>query len=145
MAQIDNFRLDYFFLSNFYPCKIAYDGMTFPSVEAAFQAAKTLDKIERVQFQTMDASTAKRVGRRVKLRPDWESVKIGIMRELVACKFLNSEELRDKLIATGDAELIEGNTWGDRFWGVCNGSGRNELGRILMEVRSEIVKTKNGH
>jgi ribA/ribD-fused uncharacterized protein len=79
-------------------------------------------------------------GRQVQARPDWEQVKVGIMEQLVRLKFTTHSSLRDQLLATGDAELLEGNTWKDTFWGVCRGQGRNELDKILMKVRSELAK-----
>ena len=124
--------------SNFYPCDITVDGVDYPSTESAYQAAKTNDPTEK--FAIANAATpgkAKRMGRKVHLRPDWESVKIQVMTVLVRQKFSQNRDLRQKLLATCDEELIEGNNWGDRFWGVCGGIGQNWLGRILMQVRSE--------
>lgn len=83
----------------------------------------------------------KRLGRRVKLRPDWESIKDQVMYEVCKAKFSQNTDLRDKLVATGDAELVEGNTWGDKIWGICNGQGENRLGKILMKVRTELQAT----
>ena len=80
-----------------------------------------------------------RLGRRIELRPDWEEVKIEIMRQVLKSKFTHNPELREKLIATGNTELIEGNNWNDRFWGVCRGVGKNHLGKLLMEIRAELV------
>lgn len=76
----------------------------------------------------------------MQLRPDWEEAKVGIMEELVRLKFTAHADLRARLLATGDAELIEGNNWNDRFWGVCRGQGQNQLGLILMKVRSELAQ-----
>ena len=133
---IDSFRNEYAFLSNFYECPIPYLGLTFRNAEAAFQAAKTINAEERKEFVSLSASQAKRKGRRVKLRSDWEQMKVTVMREVLGIKFLDPE-LSSKLLATGNEELIEGNTWNDRFWGVCRGSGRNVLGKLLMEIREE--------
>ena len=93
---------------------------------------------QRKNFLGLDPSSAKRKGRRVKLRNDWEEVKDQIMYEIVLNKFSQNEELRKKLIATGDEYLEEGNTWYDTYWGVCNGKGKNKLGKILMQVREEL-------
>jgi ribA/ribD-fused uncharacterized protein len=82
---------------------------------------------------------AKRLGRKVTLRANWELIKIDVMLDLVRQKF-QDPDLAWMLINTGDAELIEGNHWGDKFWGVCNGEGENHLGKILMQVRDEILK-----
>jgi len=134
---ITSFSEENRFLSNFYPCVVEMEGIEYPSVEHAYQAAKTLNVAEREEIVLLTAGQAKRRGYRVTLRADWESIKLGIMEDLVRQKF-NKEILREKLLATGDAELIEGNDWGDKFWGVCNGEGENWLGRILMKIRSEI-------
>ena len=80
---------------------------------------------------------AKRIGRKVNLRADWEDVKCDIMKELLKKKFENAE-LAEKLLATGDMELVEGNNHGDRFWGMVNGVGKNMLGKLLMEVRDDL-------
>lgn len=135
---IDNFNKEFEFLSNFYPSEIKIEGITFPTVEHAFQALKSLDITERVLIAAEPTpGRAKRAGRRVKLRPDWEEVKVNYMYECVKRKF-EIPELKRKLLATGDAYLIEGNTWNDTFWGVCNGEGANMLGLTLMKVRSEL-------
>ena len=135
---IDSFRGEFHWLSNFYSCSVHYEGLTFGNTEAAFQAAKCLDMKEREKFVGINPLIAKRMGRRVKLRSDWEDVKIVVMRNVLRCKFSQNPELKAKLIATGDAELIEGNKHRDVFWGVCNGKGQNHLGKLLMEVRAEL-------
>lgn len=137
--MINSFRDKYFFLSNFYPCWVVLDGMRYPSVEHAYQAAKTLRDIEREQIRTASTpGVAKRLGRVCTHRPDWKKIKVDIMLDLVRQKFERSSDLAEKLLATGDEELIEGNTWGDRFWGVYRGRGENNLGKILMQVREEL-------
>lgn len=138
---ITSFRGSFSFLSNFYPCSIHYEGILYPSVEHAHQAAKSLDPAVRKKFlnpgRRGGAGAAKRLGRQVVLRADWEEVKLGIMLTLLRQKF-RTGELRHALLATGDAELIEGNTWFDFYWGVCNGRGDNHLGKLLMQVRDEL-------
>ncbi|MEA2735214.1 MAG: hypothetical protein QOE14_1665, partial [Humisphaera sp.] len=112
---------------------------TYPSSEHAYQAAKTLDVAERKKIAaTTSPADAKRAGRALKLRDDWETAKFDVMERCVRDKFTRHPDLRQKLLATGDAELIEGNTWGDRVWGVYQGEGANHLGRILMKVRAEL-------
>jgi ribA/ribD-fused uncharacterized protein len=140
--KIDLFSGKYRFLSNFYPCNVEFEGRTYPSTENAYQAAKTPDVYTRNEFVAMSASQAKKFGRRIRIRSDWESVKVGIMLDLLRKKFARGA-IRDQLIATGDAELIEGNHWGDRFWGVCNGVGENMLGKLLMQVREELRNGKS--
>ena len=128
-AGVGRFVGEYAFLSNFWVSPLTIDGITFPTVEHAFQASKTFDAEERTRVASAPTPTAaKRAGRKVKLRPDWEEVKVAIMEDLVRRKFADPE-LSAKLLETGERELVEGNTWNDRFWGVCRGSGRNELER----------------
>lgn len=134
-TKIDSFSGAFTFLSNFYFVQIKHEGIMYNSVEAAYQAAKTKDAIEKKFIATMSPGEAKKYGRRVKLREDWEEIKLAVMEELVKKKFRNPS-LRKKLMATGDAELIEGNWWGDTYWGVCKGKGENHLGEILMSIRS---------
>ena len=136
--MIKVFDGEYAFLSNFYERKVEYKGITYGSSEAAFQAQKTLDTEERLQFATLTPSQSKRKGRKVALRPDWEDVKVLTMYEIVRAKFTQNSDLAEKLIATGDEELVEGNYWHDTFWGVCDGVGTNFLGKILMRIRGEL-------
>ena len=130
----------YRFLSNFYEAKVEYKGLVFGSNEAAFQAQKCMTEEEKVQFTEFGPGKSKGVGRRVRLRPDWEQVKVGIMEEIVRAKFAQHPELAAKLLATEDQVLVEGNHWGDTFWGVDTrtGLGENHLGKILMKVREEL-------
>ena len=137
----DIFVEKYRFLSNFYPCQIIYEDIEYPSVEHAYQAVKTHDKNSRKRIsQAETPGQAKRLGRKVKLRPDWEEVKLGIMEELVRQKFNRHEDLKNKIIDSGDIILVEGNSWGDIFWGICYGKGENHLGKILMKIRSELLE-----
>lgn len=131
----------YQFLSNFYEARVEYGGLAFGSNEAAFQAQKCMLEEEKAQFTEYGPGKSKGVGRRVKLRPDWESVKVGIMEEIVRAKFTQHPELAAKLFLTGERILVEGNHWGDTFWGVDTrtGQGENNLGRILMKIRAEIA------
>lgn len=138
--MIDSFRGQYAFLSNMYNCKITYNGLTFLSSEAAFHAQKCPERAS--EFTNLDPSAAKKLGRSVELRSDWEDIKVQIMTEIVEQKFLQHNKLKEKLVATGDAELIEGNWWYDTFWGVCTNRkydhvGENNLGKILMKLREK--------
>ena len=136
--MIDSFRGEYYFLSNFFEIPVTYNGITYQNNEAAFQAQKTLDIDERKAFAEIDPQTAKRKGRSVQLRPDWEQVKVDIMYEICKAKFTQNPSLAQKLLDTKDEELVEGNTWGDMIWGQVNGKGKNHLGKILMRVRDEL-------
>jgi NAD+ synthase len=137
--KIDNFKGTYAFLSNFYNAPVTYDGIAYSNNEAAFQAQKCTDDTVKAMFANLNPSQAKRLGRSVQLRPDWELVKYDVMYEICKAKFEQNEDLRDLLIATGDAYLEEGNTWNDRCWGTCKGVGENNLGKILMRVREELT------
>lgn len=139
LEKIDSFSGQYRFLSNFYRCQIkSWDGITYPTVEHAFQASKTLDMEERRKIAGLTSpGEAKRAGKALKLRSDWSVVKVRIMLDLLRIKF-QTPDLKRKLLSTGNAKLIEGNTWGDRFWGQCYGTGENMLGKLLMKVRSEL-------
>jgi ribA/ribD-fused uncharacterized protein len=141
MTTIDRFTGDHEFLSNYYASPIEVDGILYATVEHAFHAAKTLKLDEKRGIAAAATpGDAKRMGRLVEARADWEEVKVGIMEDLVRLKFGTHSSLREMLLATGDAQLIEGNWWKDTFWGVCRGAGRNELGKILMRVRAELAK-----
>jgi ribA/ribD-fused uncharacterized protein len=139
-AAIDSFQGEYRFLSNFWPAEVEFEGITYPTAEHAYQAAKTLDAAERKRIAALATpADAKRAGRAVQpLRADWEMAKFDVMERCVRDKFTRHADLRQRLLATGDAELIEGNTWGDRIWGVYQGEGENRLGKILMNVRAEL-------
>jgi ribA/ribD-fused uncharacterized protein len=142
---INNFDGEYAFLSNFYESPFIYKGITYPTAEHAFQAAKTLNPIEKRRIALAETpGQAKRLGRTCALRGDWEKIKYTIMTEIVREKFYSSSELANKLLATGDELLEEGNTWHDNIWGNCSCNkcikivGQNHLGKILMEIRKEI-------
>ena len=142
--MISRFDGEYFFLSNFYQCKVVYDGIEYGSAEAAFQAAKTTDYDTRCIFAKLNPSQAKRLGRTIQLRPDWEDIKFKIMKDIVARKFTQNFDLKQKLLYTGNEKLIEGNSWHDYIWGMnfsCT-IGENNLGKILMEVRDELKGNK---
>lgn len=141
--MICQFRDDYYFMSNFYPFKLIYNGIEYQNTEAAFQAQKCKYLSERNQFSKLNPSEAKRLGRRVELRPDWEQVKDGIMYNIVLTKFSSDEYLAYKLLETGEEVLMEGNTWKDTYWGVDLDTmeGKNKLGLILMKVR-DVLRAK---
>ena len=145
MKPIESFRGRYSFLSNFYPVLIRYDDMLFASAEDAFQSAKSTDAEVRKMFQsTRSSKEAKQLGRIIKLRSDWDDIKDKVMEDVVRIKFQNPK-LRTLLLETEDAELIEGNSWNDKYWGVCKGTGENKLGKILMKIRKEIQDEESIH
>ncbi|KAE8748069.1 hypothetical protein FOCC_FOCC005264 [Frankliniella occidentalis] len=142
-SPITSFRGKYDFLSNFYPVKIFYNGRDWPSVEHAYQAAKTLNSHEKDEIRNAEtAIEAKRLGRLVSLREDWDEVKVNIMLHLLTNKFVRGSDEEKKLLETGERELIEENTWHDDFWGVCvcfkhqGKFGQNVLGQLLCILRN---------
>lgn len=137
---ITSFRDEYEYLSNFYEVDVQWDGRTYRNSEAAFQSAKTLDPQIRDSFTLLDPLSAKRKGRQVTLRPDWEAVKTTIMETVVRAKFKQHPDLAKRLMETGHAELVEGNDWNDTCWGMDlrTGEGENRLGKILMGIREEL-------
>ena len=137
--MISSFRGEYAFLSNFYQCEVEFAGLKYHSSEAAYQACKTLDESERFKLTRLwEARRAKNLGRKLTLRSDWNDVKIGFMREVLRSKFYQNKDLAEELLDTKQEELVEGNNWKDTFWGVCKEQGENHLGKLLMELRSEI-------
>jgi len=140
---INKFDGEHSFLSNFFECDITFEGKHYPSVEHAFQAAKTLNETERsIVCAAATPGKAKRLGQGVMLRNNWDAIKDDVMFELLERKFILIENLKEKLILTGDAKLIEGNNWNDTYWGICNGIGQNKLGKLLMKVRDKINTNK---
>lgn len=132
------------FLSNFFPAKVHYEGLDYPSVEHAYQAAKWPPH-KRQEFTMITAGQAKKLGKKApKLDvKEWDEKKYNIMAVLVLQKFLMNQPLKEMLLATEDAYLEETNHWGDVWWGVNeDGEGKNNLGRILMGVRETIRKNK---
>lgn len=149
LNAVAKFADEYRFLSNFWPSEVTLDGVSYPTVEHAYQAAKSLDPAVRMTIRAEStAGGAKRAGQDPDLtvRDDWEDVKVRVMAGLVAEKFFRYPELADLLRATHDITLIEGNNWHDTFWGCCTcdehgGAGGNRLGIILMTVRAALIQT----
>lgn len=144
MNKIDEFEGKYRFLSNFFPCVIEYEGITYPSTEHAYQAAKTLNQEHRQMIADMPTpGKAKKAGQIVEVREDWNEIKFWIMYDICKLKFIQPE-FEEKLLSTGNVELIEGNYWHDNVWGVCTcsncpGEGTNLLGKVLMRIRTEFI------
>jgi len=147
---IDHFDGENVFLSNFYfsPIRINHPWLyndpdekwrLVKTVEHAYQAAKTNSIVEAHKvFEASTPGKAKKLGQKVTKRKDWDEIKIEVMERYVLTKFESHKDLGEKLLATGDRELIEGNTWKDRYWGVYQGEGENHLGRVLMRVRENL-------
>lgn len=140
--MITSFDGNYRFLSNFWLCPVEFEGLVYPSAEHAYQAAKTFRPDIREAFSEINSpSEVKKLGGQISIRPDWDDMKIHVMRRVVEAKFEQNPDLMEKLLATKPNLLIEGNTWGDRFWGESPvGNGRNELGKILMAIRDDITR-----
>lgn len=137
MNDILEFQGEYRWLSNFWPAKVVLDGVEYPTVENAYQAAKT-PPTNRAGFVNCKPGEAKRLGRFVKIRDDWEDVKVDVMRGLIEQKFAAGTLLGSKLMSTGQVDIVEGNHWGDTFWGVYKGEGKNILGTLLQEQRKKL-------
>lgn len=144
---IKEFHKEYQFLSNFYLFAFEWNGRFYVSAEHAYQSQKLIDRTDKY-YEVWQADCTnwltspadiKKASRLLNLRPDWEQVKLGVMKSVLQAKFSNPE-LIAKLLATGEKELQEGNTWNDVFWGVDlrSGYGENHLGKLLMEVRAEL-------
>lgn len=155
--MITEFRGKYFFLSNFSPCKVEHQGITYNTTETFFVAMKCnndqmIDGVFytvgdfREKISKLEPAIAKKIGQRIKLRSDWEDKKLQFMEYALREKFKDSE-LKEKLVLTGNLDILEGNFWHDNFWGQCNcdkckGKGKNKLGKLLMKLRSEFDGTE---
>ena len=137
--MIDSFRDHYWFLSNFYPSEVWLDDRLYPSTEHAFQASKSDDSECREAIRMAKTpAEAKKLSRMLPLPSDWNTRRVQVMRDLLRQKFNKGTVLARRLLETGNEELVEGNTWGDQFWGVCNSIGFNQLEKLLMEIREEL-------
>ena len=137
-GHIRGFFEEYRFLSNFHECNVMWKSLMFKSSEAAYQAAKSKYPEVWLQFMRMTPSQAKRRGRIIDIREDWDNIRIDVMADICTDKFLRNPDLADKLKATGNKHLEETNWWGDTFWGVCKGVGKNNLGIVLMAIREQL-------
>lgn len=154
-SAITEFVGVYRFLSNFYPSEVnlkfmqnldgCIDQNNYPTVEHAYQASKTLQTSYRLKIkEAISPGAAKRLGRHIPIRRNWEEIKIWVMKHLLQQKFSPNTSLADELLKLGNIELVEGNTWGDRIWGQCPiGNGKNLLGKLLMEIRHDL-QTNSG-
>ena len=146
--NVQYFKEEYFFLSNFYMCPVTYKGVEYPSSEHAYISAKFEDPILKEQIlNESKAGRAKRLGKKFEkegyLRSDWYQVNLSIMEEILRDKF-SDPTLRDLLLQTDGKHLYEGNWWHDNFYGHCicekceTKKKNNNLGKLLMKIRSEL-------
>jgi ribA/ribD-fused uncharacterized protein len=144
MSIIWQFQGSNRFLSNFYPAYVEYEGLIYPTAENAYQAAKSLHPAVRRFFLTISPGEAKKLGQKVPLRPFWDETKVQVMEQIVTLKF-EDEGLAKMLVDTYPQKMVEGNTWGDKFWGMVYSAkemkweGENNLGKILMRVRKSLL------
>ncbi|MFG3710820.1 NADAR family protein [Micromonospora sp. NPDC047730] len=146
---VTEFRGAWACLSNFDLAPHVWEQIEYPTTEHSFQAGKTLDMGERLWIASApDPGEAKRRGRSVRLRPHWDvDARFRVMEEVLRAKFGAHPDKAAVLVSTGNAVLVEGNTWHDNVWGdchcgqraTCHEPGRNHLGRLLMELRTELV------
>lgn len=140
---IGPFEDNYDYLSNFYEAEFVMGQTTYPTAEHAYQAAKARNQPEIFE-EIVNADTptkAKHKGKKPDLPSNWNDKKDKVMLEIVTAKFSQNPELRQKLIETAGINLVEINSWGDTYWGAkkSDGSGRNTLGVILMQVRETFI------
>lgn len=147
--MIEQFKDDYHWLSNFYPCEVTYQSITYPTVEHYYVAMKVTDpEIRLFVSQIETPGRAKRYGRKLekedKVRADWEEIKFSVMRYGLEQKFQQKHFCR-LLLATGDETIQEGNTWNDTYWGVDldTGEGSNILGKLIMSIRDKLRSSSN--
>ena len=131
------------FLSNMTACQVVYQGITYPSVENFYQAMKTTDHSLRLEISKMNAYESKRFAKTMDIRSDWDDVKDKVMAYGLKQKFAPGSHLANKLLATGNANLVEGNNWNDVYWGVCRGKGLNKLGNMLMKIRASLASQQS--
>lgn len=145
--RIDSFSGPFRRFSNFYPVMIRFRALVFPSVEHAYVASKSKSRLFWLEIASLEpehAGRAKRLGRKTRLREDWDMVKLAFMRDFLRQKF-NYPQFKELLLSTGELPIIEGNRWHDNYWGECscdkcrNVEGQNRLGKMLMEIRGELL------
>ena len=149
IMTISNFRFQYRWLSNFYLAPVEFEGLTYPSTEHAYQAAKIDDpEVRKMISELPEPKQTKQASHWLTPPENWHTTRKFEVMELVLREKFKHEDLALKLLATGEKELIEGNTWHDTSWGVCfcakcGNKGDNHLGKILMKIRKELKDVKN--
>jgi len=139
---IKGFFGDYRWLSNYHVSPVIYEGIEYGSSEAAYQSAKCDDLYIKSQFKNMTPLESKSLSKRIPIKKNWDTIKKQIMYDVLVSKFTLTPDLGQKLVETGDKYLEETNYWGDTFWGVCEGKGKNTLGELLMQIRKELNDNK---
>lgn len=143
VKNVKGFFGDYRFLSNYHVCPVYFEGQLFGSTEAAYQAAKTEDLNIRSSFICLSPNDSKKMGNQIIVRNGWNSMKYDVMSSVLFDKFYRNQDLREALLATENKYLEETNHWGDIYWGVCDGKGESNLGKLLMAIREFWkIKTK---
>lgn len=136
------FEDEYFFLSNFYPWPVLFEGEIYPTAEHAYQAAKFTDPMDRKLIKGCSTpGRAKKAAHIMKSRsdPTFPGRKLTVMESSVLrVKFQKNNRMGQQLIWTRGYDLVEGNHHHDRFWGVHQGVGENNLGKILMKIRDDL-------
>ena len=139
--QIRQFKGEFRFLSNFYPSPVKFRGILYPSVEHAYQSAKSADPVwkKNCADPEIKPSKVKKASAHIQLPANWDDIRLAVMQECLELKF-RREPFKSWLLDTGDAYLLEGNWWGDTFWGVDlnTNTGHNHLGNLLMTLRSAL-------
>ena len=141
--MINQFRGDFYFLSNMYECDIEFNKNKFKSIEHAYIYHK-YDNIEikKLALSDIDGKVLKIESKRFKKVKGWDDIKLKLMYELLKVKF-NKTPFKEMLISTNDCNIVEGNSWNDTFWGVditqTPNIGENHLGRLIMKVRDELL------
>ena len=137
--MIKELRNEYYFLSNMYECPIVWKGVTFKSSETLFQMFKCKNIDDMSKFQKLNGFQAKKLGRKIEMRPDWNEVRIKYMEFVLKLKFDQNLDLRERLMRTEGKIEENNNNWNDTFWGITNGKGENHLGKLLYKLREEYI------
>lgn len=136
------FRNKFYFLSNMFNCTVMYNDCTYLCAESAFQAQKCINEEEKKLFIKANGFTAKKWGKKVALRKDWNTVRVSVMEDIVRAKFEQHPDLARQLVKIKGL-IQEDNSWGDTFWGIYRGQGENNLGKILMKIRDEFISSSS--
>ena len=146
LSRIDSFTGYFDFMHNNFQTPVYYEGILYPSVTHAYHAARSTD--ERTRRAILNSETFQILGNiaiRIEDPPDWQEKKVKIMEQLLRDKFRRSKELQEKLRTTEHRELVmtyQEKKKNNLYWGVVKGKGQNQLGRILMRIRDDLIQDK---